>query len=196
MGIVGRSRHGRTTLLERLVPRFTEQGLRLSLIKHSHKDIEVDRPGKDSWRLHEAGCQVLLLGRTRWALMHELRGDPEPELPYLLSRLQHRVTWCWSETSGRRRLPQARSSAQPMVQHRSGLSGRGLRRWRVMGCCPIAHCLCWRWRTPPPKPPSSRWRVRPLRELRLLSPEQVDDVLHLARGGLRNTPARCMPMAA
>ena len=90
MGIAGRSGMGKTTLLERLVPHFTEQGLRVSLIKHSHKDIEVDRPGKDSWRLREAGCQeVLLLGRTRWALMHELRGDPEPELPYLLSRLQH-----------------------------------------------------------------------------------------------------------
>ncbi len=90
MGIAGRSGMGKTTLLERLVPQFTAQGLRVSLIKHSHKDIEVDRPGKDSWRLREAGCQeVLLLGRTRWALMHELRGDPEPELPYLLSRIQH-----------------------------------------------------------------------------------------------------------
>ena len=86
MGIAGRSGMGKTTLLERLVPHFTEQGLRVSLIKHSHKDIEVDRPWQDSWRLREAGCQeVLLLGRTRWALMHELRGDPEPELPYLLA---------------------------------------------------------------------------------------------------------------
>ena len=61
----------------------------MSLIKHSHKSIEIDRPGKDSWRAREAGCQeVLLLGDGRWALMHELRGDPEPPLPYLLSRLQ------------------------------------------------------------------------------------------------------------
>ncbi len=89
MGIAGRSGMGKTTLLERLVPEFTRAGRRVSLIKHSHKDIEVDRPGKDSFRLREAGCQeVLLLGATRWALMHELRGDPEPELPYLLSRIQ------------------------------------------------------------------------------------------------------------
>lgn len=81
---------GKTTLLERLVPALTTRGLAVSLVKHSHKAIEIDRPGKDSYRLREAGCQeVLLLGDGRWALMHELRGAQEPPLPYLLSRLQH-----------------------------------------------------------------------------------------------------------
>ena len=89
-GIAGHSGMGKTTLLERLVPAFTTRGLVVSLIKHSHKAIEVDRPGKDSYRLREAGCQeVLLLGHDRWALMHELRGAPEPPLDYLLDRLQH-----------------------------------------------------------------------------------------------------------
>ena len=88
-GIAGRSGMGKTTLLERLVPELRARGLVVSLIKHSHKAIEIDRPGKDSWRAREAGCQeVLLLGDGRWALMHELRGDPEPPLPYLLSRIQ------------------------------------------------------------------------------------------------------------
>lgn len=88
-GIAGRSGMGKTTLLERLVPELRSRGLVVSLIKHSHKSIEIDRPGKDSYRLREAGCQeVLLLGDGRWALMHELRGDPEPPLPYLLSRIQ------------------------------------------------------------------------------------------------------------
>jgi molybdopterin-guanine dinucleotide biosynthesis adapter protein len=89
-GIAGWSGMGKTTLLERLVPELIARGQRVSLIKHSHKDIEIDRPGKDSFRLREAGCsEVLLLGNQRWALMHELREDPEPPLPYLLSRLQH-----------------------------------------------------------------------------------------------------------
>ena len=88
-GIAGRSGMGKTTLLERLVAEYVRRGLRVSLIKHSHKDIEVDRPGKDSWRLREAGCrEVLLMGRDRWALMHELHSDEEPPLDYLLSRLQ------------------------------------------------------------------------------------------------------------
>jgi molybdopterin-guanine dinucleotide biosynthesis protein B len=89
-GIAGHSGMGKTTLLERLIPLLTARGRVVSLVKHSHKVIEVDRPGKDSYRLREAGCQeVLLLGEGRWALMHELRGAEEPPLPYLLGRLQH-----------------------------------------------------------------------------------------------------------
>ena len=88
-GIAGHSGMGKTTLLEKLVPALTCRGMVISLIKHSHKAIEIDRPGKDSYRLRESGCrEVLLLGQDRWALMHELRGAAEPPLDYLLDRLQ------------------------------------------------------------------------------------------------------------
>ncbi|MFO1291904.1 MAG: molybdopterin-guanine dinucleotide biosynthesis protein B [Rubrivivax sp.] len=88
-GITGHSGMGKTTLLERLIPALAARGLVVSLIKHSHKSIEIDRPGKDSWRLREAGCRdVLLLGHDRWALMHELRGAPEPPLADLVGRLR------------------------------------------------------------------------------------------------------------
>lgn len=89
-GIAGHSGMGKTTLLERLVPEISSRGLVVSLIKHSHKNIDIDRPGKDSYRLRESGCkEVLLLGNDRWALMHELRGAVEPTLDYLLARMQH-----------------------------------------------------------------------------------------------------------
>jgi molybdopterin-guanine dinucleotide biosynthesis adapter protein len=89
-GIAGHSGMGKTTLLERLVPEIAVRGLMVSLIKHSHKkNIDIDRPGKDSYRLREAGCmEVLLLGNDRWALMHELRGAAEPSLDELLDRMQ------------------------------------------------------------------------------------------------------------
>ena len=85
-GIAGHSGMGKTTLLERLVPELTSRGLVVSLIKHSHKAIEIDRPGKDSYRLREAGCsEVLLLGNDRWALMHELE--------HRIGRVQVRGRW-------------------------------------------------------------------------------------------------------
>ncbi len=88
-GIAGHSGMGKTTLLERLVPEISGRGHLVSLIKHSHKNIDIDRPGKDSYRLREAGCkEVLLLGNDRWALMHELRGGAEPSLDFLLERMQ------------------------------------------------------------------------------------------------------------
>ncbi len=88
-GIAGHSGMGKTTLLERLIPEIALRGMVVSLIKHSHKDIDIDRPGKDSYRLRESGCkEVLLLGNERWALMHELRGAAEPELDQLLPRMQ------------------------------------------------------------------------------------------------------------
>ncbi len=90
IGITGHSGMGKTTLLERLIPELRRRGLSVSLMKHSHKAIDIDRPGKDSHRLREAGCaEVLLLGRDRWALMHELRGDPEPALADLLPHMAH-----------------------------------------------------------------------------------------------------------
>lgn len=87
-GIAGHSGMGKTTLLERLLPELRARSLCVSLVKQSGKDIEVDRPGKDSWRLREAGChEVLLLGTRRWALMRELPPAQEPSLEELLARL-------------------------------------------------------------------------------------------------------------
>ena len=88
-GIAGHSGMGKTTLLEHLVPELQARGLVVSVIKHSHKDLDIDRPGKDSYRLRETGCQeVLLMGRRRWVLMHELSEDVEPPLAQLLDKLQ------------------------------------------------------------------------------------------------------------
>ncbi len=86
-GITGYSGSGKTTLLESLIPRFVARGLKVSLIKHTHHVFDVDKPGKDSYRLREAGCsEVMLLSENRWVLMHELRGAPPPSLEEQLAR--------------------------------------------------------------------------------------------------------------
>jgi molybdopterin-guanine dinucleotide biosynthesis adapter protein len=88
MGFAGWSGSGKTTLLARLIPALVARGLRVSSIKHAHHDFDVDQPGKDSHTHRMAGAtEVLVTSTRRWALMHELRGDPEPPLDVLLTRL-------------------------------------------------------------------------------------------------------------
>jgi molybdopterin-guanine dinucleotide biosynthesis protein B len=88
IGIAGYSGSGKTTLIERLIPILVDAGLRVSLIKHAHHGFDVDRPGKDSYRHRHAGCtEVLVASAQRWALMHELRAEPEPSLQEQLERL-------------------------------------------------------------------------------------------------------------
>jgi molybdopterin-guanine dinucleotide biosynthesis protein B len=86
-GLAGYSGSGKTTLLEALIPLLTAACLRVSLIKHAHHRFDIDHPGKDSYRLREAGCsEVLLVSDQRWVLMHELRGETEPLLEEQLAR--------------------------------------------------------------------------------------------------------------
>jgi molybdopterin-guanine dinucleotide biosynthesis protein B len=80
-GFAGYSGAGKTSLIEKLIPLFVADGLKVSLIKQTHHAFEVDQPGKDSHRHRMAGCsEVLLTSPHRWALMHELRGEVEPSL--------------------------------------------------------------------------------------------------------------------
>jgi molybdopterin-guanine dinucleotide biosynthesis protein B len=88
IGLAGWSGSGKTTLLTRVIPRLVTRGLRVSTLKHAHQGFEVDQPGKDSHRHRLAGATEVLIGSPRrWALVHELRGDAEPSLGWLLERL-------------------------------------------------------------------------------------------------------------
>lgn len=87
LGIVGWSGSGKTTLLAAILPLLREGGLRVSTVKHTHHDFDMDRPGKDSFRHRQAGAhEVLIASGTRWALLHENEG-PEPALSELLTKL-------------------------------------------------------------------------------------------------------------
>ncbi|MDG4551294.1 MAG: molybdopterin-guanine dinucleotide biosynthesis protein B [Candidatus Contendobacter sp.] len=89
LGISGWSGCGKTTLIVALIPRLRTRGLTVSTLKHAHHDVDLDTPGKDTWRHREAGaCEVILVTGRRWALLRELRDEPEPSLIDLLGRLQ------------------------------------------------------------------------------------------------------------
>ena len=87
-GLLGWSGSGKTTLVVELLPELRRRGLTVSTIKHTHHNVDVDRPGKDSFRHREAGAtEVVLASSARWALLHELGDEPEPDVDDLIARM-------------------------------------------------------------------------------------------------------------
>ncbi|MCB6184583.1 molybdopterin-guanine dinucleotide biosynthesis protein B [Leeia sp. TBRC 13508] len=88
LGIAGWSGSGKTTLIERLLPLLRERGLMVNVIKHSHHDFVMEPAHKDSARFRTAGAQeVMIASPYRWAIVHELAGNPEPTLKEQLAKL-------------------------------------------------------------------------------------------------------------
>jgi molybdopterin-guanine dinucleotide biosynthesis protein B len=84
-GVVGWKNSGKTTLMANLIRELTHRGLSVSVIKHAHAKFEIDHPGRDSFKMREAGArQVLLSSPRRFALMRELGDAPEMRFEELL----------------------------------------------------------------------------------------------------------------
>ena len=88
IGLAGWSGSGKTTLVTRVIPVLVGRGLKVATVKHAHHEFDLDRPGKDSWLHREAGAsEVAVVSSRRWALVHELRDEPEPSLMDVLAML-------------------------------------------------------------------------------------------------------------
>lgn len=86
LGFAASSGTGKTSLLTQLIPLLKQHNIRVGLIKHSHHNFQIDKPGKDSFRLREAGATpVLLVSSRRRAMMTEFAQPQEPRLNEQLS---------------------------------------------------------------------------------------------------------------
>jgi len=81
LGFAAFSGTGKTTLLTQTIPILKHHGVRIGLIKHSHHNFQIDQPGKDSFRLREAGASpVMLVSTHRRAIITEISPEQEPRL--------------------------------------------------------------------------------------------------------------------
>jgi len=88
IGIVGWKNSGKTTLAVKLIGEFKRRGYRVATVKHAHHEADIDRENTDSFRHRAAGAdEVALVTGARFAIMHELREEPEPTLADILGRL-------------------------------------------------------------------------------------------------------------
>src|ERR1044072_8550968 len=88
VAIVGHSGSGKTTLIEKLIPAIRRRGLTVSTVKHTHHhQIELDPPGKDSYRHRAAGAhEVVITSDTGWARIAP--PAPAASLPDLIGTLR------------------------------------------------------------------------------------------------------------
>ena len=86
LGVAGPSGSGKTTLIARILPLLRESGVRVSTIKHVHHDLELDKPGKDSYVHREAGAEEVMVALPGgWALFHPGNQGDQPGVDELVS---------------------------------------------------------------------------------------------------------------
>jgi molybdopterin-guanine dinucleotide biosynthesis protein B len=88
IGLAGWSGSGKTTLITKLIPRLIARGIKVSTLKHAHHGFDLDQPGKDSFFHRAAGAtEVVISSAKRWAILHELREEPEWNLRGLVAKM-------------------------------------------------------------------------------------------------------------
>ena len=81
VSIVAKSGTGKTTLLEKLIGELKRRGYRVGAVKHDAHKFDIDREGKDSWRLTHAGADTMLItSPAKVALVKQNRDGREPPL--------------------------------------------------------------------------------------------------------------------
>lgn len=90
VSVVGNSGVGKTTFLEKLIPVLKARGYRVAAVKHDVHNFEIDYPGKDSWRLTQAGSDIVVISAGhKLAMMERVR--QERSLDELVAMLSDRV---------------------------------------------------------------------------------------------------------
>jgi molybdopterin-guanine dinucleotide biosynthesis protein B len=87
LSIVGTSDSGKTTLITRIIPVLREKGLRVAVVKrHAHGDFEIDKEGKDSWKIYNSGADVLIASPVKLAFIRRVNEEEGNNLDWIYER--------------------------------------------------------------------------------------------------------------
>jgi len=88
IGIAGWKKSGKTTLAVHLIEEFSRRGFKVASVKHAHHGFQIDDADTDSARHRRAGAgEVAVVSGARWALVHDLNDEPEPDFDEIISWL-------------------------------------------------------------------------------------------------------------
>ncbi len=78
VAFVSKSGTGKTTLLEKVIPRLKDRGYRVGVIKHDAHRFDIDRPGKDSYRLTSAGADTMVISSPEKLALVKMHAESPP----------------------------------------------------------------------------------------------------------------------
>ena len=77
IAIVGKSGTGKTVIMEKLIAEFKARGYRVGAVKHAHQTVDLDAPGKDTWRFSRAGSDAVAISSpSRITIFNNLDREP------------------------------------------------------------------------------------------------------------------------
>lgn len=86
LSFVAKSGSGKTTLLEKVIRRLKEEGIRLAVIKHDAHQFDMDKPGKDTWKIAQAGADIVAISSPAKVAVIE-KVDEEKNLDEVIAML-------------------------------------------------------------------------------------------------------------
>lgn len=117
VSFVGYSSSGKTSLIEKVVPKLKKHGLKVAVIKHAAHGFDVDKPGKDSWRFGEAGSDIVVLTAPGQVMISE-KTPGQPDLEAIINSVRGKVNLVLVEGY--------KSAKLPKVEVRSSIDSPGL----------------------------------------------------------------------
>jgi molybdopterin-guanine dinucleotide biosynthesis protein B len=80
VSFIARPDHGKTTIIEKLIPELVGRGFKIGTIKHHVHHFEMDKPGKDTWRHKQAGAHTVALSSpTGVGIIRDVTSDSSVE---------------------------------------------------------------------------------------------------------------------
>ena len=86
ISVVGKSGVGKTTFLVTLISEMKRRGHRVAVVKHDVHGFDIDKPGKDTWKLAQAGSDVVIISSPqKMAMIKKTDYDlPLDEISYFI----------------------------------------------------------------------------------------------------------------